>query len=119
MTPCTIFMSDMHLCADTPELNALFIRKLDEWAGKIDALYLLGDLFEVWIGDDDDEPVFLYHFSSFFCYRAWLLGLLGFSSFGRWAQHSWLPGSRTRLSPWGALTGLVSPKHVESFQTRD
>lgn len=59
MTPCTIFMSDMHLCADTPELNALFIRKLDEWAGKIDALYLLGDMFEVWIGDDDDEPVFL------------------------------------------------------------
>lgn len=52
-------MSDMHLCADTPDLNALFFRKLDEWAGKIDALYLLGDIFDVWVGDDDDDPVLL------------------------------------------------------------
>ena len=59
MNPCTIFMSDMHLCADTPDLNALFFRKLDEWAGKIDALYLLGDIFDVWVGDDDDAPLFL------------------------------------------------------------
>ena len=57
MNPCTIFMSDMHLCADTPQLNALFLRKLDEWAGKIDALYLLGDIFDVWVGDDDDDPI--------------------------------------------------------------
>ena len=56
---CTIFMSDMHLCADTPQLNALFFRKLDEWAGKIDALYLLGDIFDVWVGDDDDDPVLI------------------------------------------------------------
>ncbi|MBR7002903.1 MAG: UDP-2,3-diacylglucosamine diphosphatase [Neisseriaceae bacterium] len=59
MNNITIFMSDMHLCADTPDLNALFFRKLDEWAGKIDALYLLGDIFDVWVGDDDDDPVLI------------------------------------------------------------
>ncbi|MDO5639425.1 MAG: UDP-2,3-diacylglucosamine diphosphatase [Neisseria sp.] len=56
MNTQTIFISDLHLSADVPELNALFFRSLQEWQGKIDALYILGDFFDVWVGDDDDSP---------------------------------------------------------------
>lgn len=48
----TVFISDLHLSDDTPDLNALFARCLEEWRGKIDALYILGDLFDAWVGDD-------------------------------------------------------------------
>ncbi len=48
------FISDLHLSGDTPELNRLFDETLENWRGAIDALYILGDLFEYWIGDDDD-----------------------------------------------------------------
>ena len=50
----TLFISDLHLSADArPGINALFFRFLEREAGRVDALYILGDLFEVWIGDDD------------------------------------------------------------------
>lgn len=52
----TIMIADLHLAADTPELNALFAQKLQDWQGQVDALYILGDLFDAWIGDDDDSP---------------------------------------------------------------
>lgn len=50
------FLSDLHLGEDTPTLNAEFISRLQAWQGQIEALYLLGDIFEYWIGDDDDVP---------------------------------------------------------------
>lgn len=56
MSTQTIFISDLHLSADVPELNELFFHSLTEWCGKIDALYILGDFFDVWVGDDDDSP---------------------------------------------------------------
>ena len=34
-----------------------FARLLCANAGAVDAIYILGDLFEVWVGDDDDAPV--------------------------------------------------------------
>lgn len=49
----TLFISDLHLCPSRPAVNALFMRFLSEQAAKADALYILGDLFEYWIGDDD------------------------------------------------------------------
>jgi UDP-2,3-diacylglucosamine hydrolase len=49
-------ISDLHLSEDTPDLSQLFSESLLSWSGKIDALYILGDLFEYWIGDDDDSP---------------------------------------------------------------
>jgi UDP-2,3-diacylglucosamine hydrolase len=49
----TLFISDLHLCPSRPAVNALFFRFLSERASKADALYILGDLFEYWIGDDD------------------------------------------------------------------
>ena len=51
----TWFISDLHLQASRPELTRACIALLDELHG-CDALYILGDLFEAWIGDDDDAP---------------------------------------------------------------
>ena len=50
--PQTIFIADLHLSDDTPELNRLFLQALQSWQGRVDALYILGDFFEVWLGDD-------------------------------------------------------------------
>ena len=51
------FVSDIHLCASRPEITKAFIHFLDNIAPKADALYILGDLFEYWAGDDElDNP---------------------------------------------------------------
>lgn len=49
----TLFVSDLHLDPERPEITALFGRFLDGEARSADALYILGDLFEAWVGDDD------------------------------------------------------------------
>ena len=46
------FIADTHLSANTPTLNMLLMQNMAEWLGKIDALYILGNFFEVWLGDD-------------------------------------------------------------------
>jgi UDP-2,3-diacylglucosamine hydrolase len=52
-----LFISDLHLSEDRPEANERFFEFLETEADGADALYVLGDLFEYWIGDDDvDEP---------------------------------------------------------------
>ncbi|MGF6148237.1 UDP-2,3-diacylglucosamine hydrolase [Kingella potus] len=48
----TVFIADLHLSDDTPELNRLFAQALGLWRHNTDALYILGDLFEAWLGDD-------------------------------------------------------------------
>ncbi len=49
----SIFISDLHLCESRPEITAAFLHFLAHAATKADALYILGDLFEYWAGDDD------------------------------------------------------------------
>ena len=49
----TLFISDLHLDESRPEVTALFGRFVDGEAHGADALYILGDLFEAWVGDDD------------------------------------------------------------------
>jgi len=49
----TLFISDLHLDAERPGITELFGRFLREEARGSDALYILGDLFEAWVGDDD------------------------------------------------------------------
>lgn len=52
------FISDLHLCADRPALTAVFERYLAGPARAAARLYILGDLFEYWAGDDDlDDPL--------------------------------------------------------------
>ena len=53
----TLFISDLHLDDARPEIIALFESFLAGEARHADALYILGDLFEAWIGDDDDAPL--------------------------------------------------------------
>lgn len=52
----TLFISDLHLDPDRPDIIDHFLAFLDGDAQGADALYILGDLFEAWIGDDDPEP---------------------------------------------------------------
>lgn len=52
----TLFVSDLHLDETRPEVTACFVRFLAQAEGSADALYILGDLFEVWFGDDDPSP---------------------------------------------------------------
>ncbi|MEO5573345.1 MAG: UDP-2,3-diacylglucosamine diphosphatase [Gammaproteobacteria bacterium] len=51
-----LFISDLHLCADRPAISELFLRFIDRDVAQCAALYILGDLFEVWLGDDDTDP---------------------------------------------------------------
>lgn len=52
----TYLISDLHLCEEATDSAALFFRFMQEKASKAQALYVLGDLFEAWVGDDDDDP---------------------------------------------------------------
>jgi UDP-2,3-diacylglucosamine hydrolase len=54
----TLFISDLHLEADRPEIGKQFLTFLEQEAADADALYILGDLFEYWIGDDDPNPYY-------------------------------------------------------------
>lgn len=53
----TLFIADLHLCTEEPAITAGFLRFLAGSAREADALYILGDLFEAWIGDDDPNPL--------------------------------------------------------------
>ena len=52
----TLFISDLHLDENAPEITFQFLQLLKQCDKSIDALYILGDLFEAWIGDDHDTP---------------------------------------------------------------
>ncbi len=53
----SLFVSDLHLSEERPEANERFIAFIEHQARHAAALYVLGDLFEYWIGDDDlGEP---------------------------------------------------------------
>jgi UDP-2,3-diacylglucosamine hydrolase len=54
----SLFISDLHLSEDRPQANERFFRLVEEDATGADALYVLGDLFEYWIGDEDLETPF-------------------------------------------------------------
>jgi UDP-2,3-diacylglucosamine hydrolase len=53
----TLFISDLHLDPARPHITDLFGRFIASEARKADALYILGDLFEAWVGDDDPSDV--------------------------------------------------------------
>jgi UDP-2,3-diacylglucosamine hydrolase len=54
----TAFVSDVHLAEERPRIVEQFFEFIDGEARAADALYVLGDLFEYWVGDDDlDDPL--------------------------------------------------------------
>jgi UDP-2,3-diacylglucosamine hydrolase len=54
---CELFVSDLHLDAQSSVANERFLTFLRDDASQARVLYILGDLFEAWIGDDDPDPV--------------------------------------------------------------
>ena len=54
----SLFISDLHLSEDMPHIEQGLTTLLKQ-EDDIDRLFLLGDIFEVWIGDDDDSPLAL------------------------------------------------------------
>lgn len=54
----TLFISDLHLEASQPAIGKQFLGFLRSEAREAEALYILGDLFEVWLGDDDPNPYY-------------------------------------------------------------
>jgi UDP-2,3-diacylglucosamine hydrolase len=54
----TLFISDLHLDPKRPNIVRAFLSFLQDEAQQADALYILGDFFEAWIGDDEDDPFY-------------------------------------------------------------
>ena len=52
----TLFISDLHLSPERPATVRLFLAFLNGRARRAGRLFILGDLFDAWIGDDDDTP---------------------------------------------------------------
>jgi UDP-2,3-diacylglucosamine hydrolase len=52
----TYFIADLHLAQNRPDITACFLSFLEKDAPNAETLYILGDLFEYWIGDDDKNP---------------------------------------------------------------
>jgi UDP-2,3-diacylglucosamine hydrolase len=55
----TLFISDLHLHPSRPHIIDGFLTYLQSVQGEAEALYILGDLFEAWVGDDHPEVAFL------------------------------------------------------------
>ena len=53
----TLFISDLHLHESRPQLTRAFFHFLRAQALGAEKLYILGDFFDAWIGDDDDNPL--------------------------------------------------------------
>lgn len=53
----SLFISDLHLCASRPHITAAFLEFLKNTASQAVALYILGDLFEYWAGDDEIQDL--------------------------------------------------------------
>jgi len=54
----TLFISDLHLESGRPAIGEQFLHFLSTEAREAEALYILGDLFEAWLGDDDPNPYY-------------------------------------------------------------
>ena len=54
-TAVALFISDLHLQASLPRTTQAFYDFLNQHASRAEQLYLLGDIFEYWAGDDDIE----------------------------------------------------------------
>ncbi|MBP9743318.1 MAG: UDP-2,3-diacylglucosamine diphosphatase, partial [Burkholderiales bacterium] len=49
------FISDLHLCPQSESRNQTFSNLMSQWKKELDGLYILGDFFDFWCGDDDDN----------------------------------------------------------------
>ncbi len=56
----TLFISDLHLSETSPHLTQLFLHALSYCTEEVDALYILGDFFAAWVGDDASNTDFVH-----------------------------------------------------------
>lgn len=106
-----LFISDLHLDATRPKITELFIDFLNGEAREADALYILGDLFEAWIGDDDPDP---HHAQVQDALRACTAaGVAGFCMHG---NRDFLIGER--FATRTGLTLLSDPTVIDLFGCR-
>ena len=54
----TLFVADLHLHTSRPATIDCFLAFLRQQQGQAETLYILGDLFESWIGDDHSDPAY-------------------------------------------------------------
>ncbi len=98
-----LFISDLHLSHERPEKLRLFFELLAGPARRAQALYVLGDLFEVWIGDDDTtppHPEILASLASFSRSGRALYVMHGNRDFLMGPRFESLTGSRLIPEPW-------------------
>jgi len=62
-----VFISDLHLAPERPQIIELFLRFADDIAAQADELYILGDFLEYWLGDDDPTPALTPVFEKLAC----------------------------------------------------
>jgi UDP-2,3-diacylglucosamine hydrolase len=112
MTRPTLFISDLHLSPADPATAEAFLRFLQHTARNADALYILGDLFEYWLGDDQlDEP-----FYGQIAAELAALSRSGVAVYFMPGNRDFLPGKR--FAQAAALSLLPDPSVVEIGQQR-
>ncbi len=100
-----IFVSDLHLSEQRMDVADAFVRFLSHTAGKAEKLFILGDLFEVWLGDDHESD-----------FNSRMIASLASLSMPRYIMH----GNRDFLmgTEFCARTGLElleDPTRIELF----
>jgi UDP-2,3-diacylglucosamine hydrolase len=107
------FVSDLHLCDARPAINALFFRFLVERAAHAKSLYILGDLFEYWVGDDqlDHDPL-----AREVCCALRELSAKGATTYFMHGNRDFLIGQR--FAAEAALTLLIDPSELQLGQHR-
>ena len=106
--PCTLFIADLHLDASRPAAMQRFLHLLGGRARQSDALYILGDLFEYWLGDDAPTPERGAFAAVFGSLRFWRLALVNLAL--AWAEEyiGLRPEVRISVTGGGPGTGIAA-----------
>jgi UDP-2,3-diacylglucosamine hydrolase len=104
----TLFISDLHLDPARPEITRLFGGFIDGEARGAEALYILGDLFEAWVGDDDPSDT-----GAFVAQRLKALADSGVPVFFMHGNRDFLVGED--FARRAGMTLLVDPTRVDLY----
>ena len=107
----TLFISDLHLCPTRPAINQTFFEFLRGPAAEAEALYILGDLFEYWAGDDDDDS-----FNASVLAALRVLGVSGVTLYLMHGNRDFLIGERFSAACGAKI--LPDPTLVNLYGTR-
>lgn len=116
-----IFISDLHLDEGRPELAQAFARFLAEVVAAADQLYILGDFFEAWLGDDDDRAFNRQLVEALAAVKAEVFVMHGNRDFLLGQTFCQQAGAQLLPDPWQLATEKepVLLMHGDSLCTRD